>query len=64
MKIQVEVLMCSSHKFICLGVNDRRVVGNKCCGNWDETIAKWSVDATELRKEIATALKGIKNTKK
>lgn len=61
MKVAVEVLQCSAHRVMCLGINGRRVVGRKCCGTWDDCVVRWDVEVSSLKEEIKTALKGVRS---
>lgn len=49
--IRIELLVCRRHKISALCIDDIRITGSKCCGQW-HVEKSWHVDAQEL-KELA-----------
>lgn len=51
--INVEICHCEAHGAWCILVDDKRVVGGKCCGSW-KVFKRWTVDAADLSMQLST----------
>ena len=54
-KATIEILRCFyGHDVQSVTINDLRIAGGKCCGQW-KTVRRWEVDESSLLRDLGRA---------